>query len=160
MFKPLHTGHSLHDMHCVFTTFNGETTNGSLNPVSTAECKQAFSCMNQIKTELRNCFKTSTHVCQMLVSIYGQLLENFIFEHAANIIGEEYNRRIFDIQAYLIINWFLSINNLNWHIFYNGLFWMDVYIHIYFCVLDTLNGCIHTHLFLCTGYCLYNTCMY
>ena len=40
----------------------------------------------------------------MLISIYGQPLANFIFEHAANILGEEYNRRIFDIHAHLIIN--------------------------------------------------------
>ena len=103
VFKLLCTNHSLHDM---FPQLLKLATIGALIPVSTAECKRAFSSMNRIKTELRNRLKTSTLDCLMRVSIEGLPLADFNFEHAADIWGGMRNRRLVcrTFKAHLLVN--------------------------------------------------------
>ena len=91
MFRLLCTDQSLRDM---FPQLTKLSTIAALIPVSTAECERAFSSMNRIKTELRNCLKTSTLDCLMRISIEGPPLSVFNFERAADIWGGMRNRRL------------------------------------------------------------------
>ena len=63
-------------------------------PVSTADCERGFSCMNRVKTDLRNRLKTETLDQLLRISIEGPPPRHYNFDRAATLWGSWRNRRI------------------------------------------------------------------
>lgn len=63
-------------------------------PVSTAECKRAFSTMNRVKTDLRNRLNTRNLDHLIRISINGPCLDDYDFNKTATSWGNKRQRRI------------------------------------------------------------------
>ena len=81
-------------MKAMYSNLTSLASLAAILPVSTIECKQAFSAIKRFNTELRNRMKTSTFKYLMRISIEGPKLQCFDFQKAVELWVGMCNRRL------------------------------------------------------------------
>ena len=69
-------------------------TIGLLLPMSTADCERGFSCLQRVKTDLRNRLSNKILNYLLSISIEGPSPDEFPYDEACDIWARWRNRRI------------------------------------------------------------------